>query len=141
MGRGKQVEIGVGIGEALQCLVSQSLHRYAGSLHRLALFRRALGRPNREQVVTERSTVATTLQALEMTNGSTLAGMLEKGVEQWKGKPAEVVSGMYELALGRLPTAKERAAAIELVGDPVKKEGVEDLLWALVMLPEFQLVY
>lgn len=102
---------------------------------------RALGRPNREQVVTERSTVATTLQALEMTNGSTLAGMLEKGAEKWTGTPAQVVNGLYEQSLGRLPTAQERASAIELVGNPVKKEGVEDLLWALVMLPEFQLVY
>jgi hypothetical protein len=33
----------------------------------------ALGRPNREQVVTVRTSAATTLQALELENGSTLA--------------------------------------------------------------------
>jgi len=27
-----------------------------------------------------------------------------------------------------------------LVGDPLRAEGVEDLLWSLFMLPEFQLV-
>ncbi len=36
----------------------------------------ALGRPNREQVVTTRATTATTLQALELTNGETLAKVL-----------------------------------------------------------------
>ena len=42
----------------------------------------ALGRPNREQVVTTRATVATTLQALELTNGETLAKILHRGAEQ-----------------------------------------------------------
>ncbi|HZM05490.1 MAG TPA: DUF1549 domain-containing protein, partial [Candidatus Saccharimonadales bacterium] len=38
----------------------------------------ALGRPNREQVVTTRATEATTLQALELTNGKTLAELLKR---------------------------------------------------------------
>src|SRR3954449_6661358 len=38
----------------------------------------ALDRPNREQVMTVRSTAATTLQALELTNGATLDGRLKK---------------------------------------------------------------
>jgi len=28
-----------------------------------------------------------------------------------------------------------------MVGTPMKKEGVEDLSWAMAMLPEFQLIY
>jgi mono/diheme cytochrome c family protein len=106
---------------------------------------RALGRPNREQVVTQRATVATTLQALELTNGQTLATMLEQGAERWSTgsntRPAPVIGALYENALGRAPTPAERQAALALVGSPVRKEGVEDLLWALVMLPEFQLIY
>src|SRR6185503_11003097 len=39
----------------------------------------ALGRPNREQVVTVRQTTPTTLQALELTNGNTLATFLKRG--------------------------------------------------------------
>jgi hypothetical protein len=31
--------------------------------------------------------------------------------------------------------------ARDLVGSPARKEGVEDLLWAMTMLPEFQLIY
>src|SRR6185503_8665940 len=39
----------------------------------------SLGRPSREQVITTRSSAATTLQALELTNGETLAKILEQG--------------------------------------------------------------
>ena len=52
-----------------------------------------------------------------------------------------LVQTLYQHALGRPPTPAERQIALQMVGSPVRKEGVEDLLWALVMLPEFQLVY
>ncbi len=105
---------------------------------------RALDRPNREQVVTQRATVATTLQALELTNGQTLAAMLSQGAERWSHTartPDNLVNGLFQQALGRLPSIAEKQAALDLIGSPVRKEGMEDLLWALVMLPEFQLVY
>jgi hypothetical protein len=104
----------------------------------------AMGRPNREQVVTDRPSVATTLEALEMTNGGTLAEMLKKGAGKLagaKGVTAEmVIDQVYLKALGRRPVAEEKKAAEELVGSPVNAEGVEDLLWVVAMLPEFQLV-
>jgi hypothetical protein len=106
---------------------------------------RALGRPNREQVVTTRPAVATTLDALELTNGQTLADTLAQGAALWttdtKRSAPALVNTLYEHALGRPPTAAERQMALHLVGSPVRKEGVEDLLWALVMLPEFQLIF
>jgi hypothetical protein len=110
---------------------------------------RALGRPNREQVVTERSTIATTLQALELTNGQTLGAMIAQGAKHWttmdnpaSKNAAGIVDGIYATALGRAPTPVERKEAVALLGDnSVHKEGVEDLLWAITMLPEFQLVY
>ncbi|MBI2948418.1 MAG: DUF1553 domain-containing protein, partial [Verrucomicrobia bacterium] len=105
----------------------------------------ALGRPNREQVITTRSSVATTLQALELTNGPTLAERLKQGAEKllqegWRGAN-ELVIQVYERALSRKPTAEEFRLAQDLVGSPARKEGVEDLLWAMTMLPEFQLIY
>ena len=106
---------------------------------------RALGRPNREQAVTERLTAATTLQALELTNGATLAGMLDKGADLWAGSdprsPAQRINTLYEMALGRPPTPLERQMALQQIGSPLTKTGMDDLLWSLVMLPEFQLVY
>ncbi len=106
----------------------------------------ALGRPNREQVVTSRASAATTLQALELTNGAELAGVVKTGAEKLlpptgKTAPAVVVPRLYEKAFGRKPTTQELTAAKTLVGEPVQKAGVEDLLWVLAMLPEFQLIY
>lgn len=46
---------------------------------------RALGRPIRDQVITERVTQPTTLQALEMVNGGTLAGLLHRGAQRMLG--------------------------------------------------------
>ena len=104
----------------------------------------ALGRPNREQVVTTRPTVATTLQALELTNGETLAKILHRGAEQLAAAgptPGDLVDRLYHNALSRPPRAAEKAMAIDLLGQPTRQEGVEDFVWAMVMLPEFQLIY
>jgi hypothetical protein len=104
----------------------------------------ALGRPNREQVVTSRPTAATTLQALELTNGETLAKVLHRGAEQLAAadpSPVELVDRLYRNALGRPPGKTEKAVAIDLLGQPTRQEGVEDFVWAMVLLPEFQLIY
>lgn len=104
----------------------------------------ALGRPNREQVVTVRTAAPTTLQSLELVNGATLAKALRKGAERIAAAPARrdrLIGTLFARALGRAPTAGERRASAELLGARVTVEGVEDLLWSLVMLPEFQLVY
>ena len=105
---------------------------------------RALDRPNREQVVSQRSTVATTLQALELTNGQTLSQVLTQGAEKWTAtasSPTQLVRALYRKALGRWPSATETQAANSLLGPSVTREGTEDLMWSLVMQPEFQLIY
>jgi len=105
----------------------------------------ALGRPNREQVVTSRPAVATTLQALELTNGKELDNLLKKGADHWlaanKNSSSDIISGVYESAFGRSPTLAETQTALQLVGQPAKKEGLEDFLWGVCMHPEFQLIY
>jgi mono/diheme cytochrome c family protein len=103
----------------------------------------ALGRPNREQVVTTRATAATTLQTLELTHGQTLADVLRRGAAKLvesSSTPGELVDHLYNSALGRAPGALEKQLAAELLGQPARPEGAEDLLWAVAMLPEFQLV-
>jgi hypothetical protein len=103
---------------------------------------RALGRPNREQVVTRRDSLATLLQALELTNGKTLDAALKAGAERLVAAGGDAAIGrVYRAALGRAPTAAERAVARQLVGTPATAEGVADLLWAVLMLPEFQVIY
>lgn len=105
----------------------------------------ALGRPNREQVLTTRAAAATTLQALELQNGATLAKWLRRGAEHLLAEPPNtpdaLLARVYQRALGRAPTATEAAIGRELLGATTQRDGVEDLLWSLAMLPEFQLIY
>lgn len=104
----------------------------------------AMGRTSREQVVTKRDSIATTLQALELSNGATLDERLKQGSDRWFGNegknPDQLVKRLFAGAFGRAPTPQEVAAAKELLGKPVTKDGVQDLLWAVTMLPEFQLI-
>ncbi len=105
----------------------------------------ALGRPNREQTVTVRQEEATTLQALELTNGETLARLLADAADHIlidsDASSEELVQRLYRHTLSRPPAAAELALASQLVGSPVDPAGVQDLLWALTALPEFQLIY
>ena len=104
----------------------------------------ALGRPNRDQVVTLRGSIATTLEALELTNGAELSRRLGEGaalqVAAGDPSPAALLERLYRTALGRKPTAAEARIALPLLAPPLQPAAVEDLLWALVMLPEFQLI-
>jgi hypothetical protein len=55
--------------------------------------------------------------------------------------PYGITELVYARALGRTPTSEERRLCGELLGDQPSAEAVEDLLWSIVMLPEFQLVH
>ena len=105
----------------------------------------AMGRPNREQVTTRRETAATTLQALELSNGNTLAAHLRRGAGaillKQPASAAGLVNELYLHAAQRYPTAGELEAAVALVGEPVTQAGVEDFLWALAMMPDVQLIF
>jgi mono/diheme cytochrome c family protein len=104
----------------------------------------ALGRPNREQVVTTRPAEATTLQALELTNGKTLAETLKRGaatIVKQNVSGRELARSIYQEAIGREPTREELKAAEELLGKKPGPDRIEDFLWAMLMLPEVQLIY
>lgn len=106
---------------------------------------RVLGRPPREQVVSTRPDTLTTLQALELTNGEALAELLSSGAkrlleghrdrntEQW-------TDWLWRSALCRSPTDQERRIAGEILGSAPDQQSLTDLLWSLVMLPEFHTV-
>jgi hypothetical protein len=104
----------------------------------------ALDRPNREIIVPARANAATTLQALELTNGATLDNRLQKLsarlVPRAAENPVKWIGELYGHALGRPPSEAERELAAELLSTPVKPEGVADLLWVVVNLPEFVLI-
>jgi len=86
----------------------------------------------------------TTLEAIDLANGATLADTIATGAKRLlpAGGQAsdDVVKQLYAAALSRPPSAGELAAAIEMLGPRPTSESVQDLLWAVIMLPEFQLV-
>jgi hypothetical protein len=100
----------------------------------------ALGRPNREQVCTERNQESTVLQALELVNGGVLAGRLKEGAKTLLASDlgreedtAKVVRTLYLRALGREPSEEETALARPLLSPPMERratrqEGWEDCL-------------
>jgi len=47
---------------------------------------------------------------------------------------------MFEASLSRSPTSEETASALEMLGEKPTAESIADCLWAIVMLPEFQLI-
>ena len=104
----------------------------------------ALDRPNREVVMPGRASTATTMQALELTNGSTLDQRLNAAAAQFTHDatrdPSAWLTTFYRQALGRAPTEAERNLALELLGAEPKTESISDLLWAVFNLPEFQLI-
>ncbi len=107
-------------------------------------FLTALGRPNRETVSTGRESQANLLQALELTNGDRFAQALKKGAERWKEQypdSNEMIREIYLKALGRTPLPAELDAARAVLGETPGIEAVEDLLWAVLLLPEFQLIF
>jgi hypothetical protein len=105
---------------------------------------RTLGRPNRDQIVSMRPNDLTTLEAIDLANGQTLADALVKGAkklaaEKWTGVDA-FVTQLFESTLTRLPTKAELAAMREALGDQPTEQSIQDVLWAVCMMPEFQFV-
>lgn len=105
---------------------------------------RALGRPHREQIVSVRPADLNTLEAIDLNNGQTLATRLEQGAarvlaKQWPTSDA-LTQWLYQFALARVPTPAELTLAREVLGEKPTSQGVQDLIWAVLMLPEFQLV-
>jgi hypothetical protein len=113
------------------------------SLVKLDFLMRSLGRPMREQVVTTRPSELTTLQAIDLQNGQTLADTMQRGAKNVAGRemqPQELITWLYDFALSRQPTPAERGVAAEILTEAEGTQGIEDLLWAVFMLPEFQLI-
>ncbi len=103
-------------------------------------FQAALGRPNRDQVVSGRPDMLTTLEAIHLANGPEFASMLSEGATALlgTGKPIDdLIERVYLSALSRKPNTNERAAATELIVQGTPQEGVSDFLWTVFMQPEF----
>ncbi len=118
----------------------------AGRMVRAALVKsnflmRSLGRPNRDQIVSTRPEELTTLEALDLSNGQELTAALEAGAKRllerdWSTSD-DLIAEIYLSTLARPPTPAELASARELLGETLQPAPVADLLWAVLMQPEF----
>ena len=104
----------------------------------------ALDRPTREQVMTTRITAATTLQALELTNGNSFNERIKRAARRLTPEaakdPQAWVIRVYRHLLGRGPDESELKLGTALLGDPVKEDSVADFLWAIALSPEFDFI-
>lgn len=114
------------------------------SLMKCDLLQRSLGRPNREQIVSTRPEDLTTLEALDLANGPALSNALEGGAKRLLARkwdsPDALTKWLYTFAVARPPSQQELEGARELLGPALNAQGIEDLLWAVCMLPEFQII-
>ncbi|MEO2012975.1 MAG: DUF1549 domain-containing protein [Fuerstiella sp.] len=113
------------------------------ALLRSNMLMRSLGRPNREQVVTTRPASMSTLQAIDLANGELLDNMLATSAQKLLPQLSDsksFVRILFRRAIVREPSAKEQRLAESILGQTPTAESVQDLLWLLVMLPEFQFV-
>lgn len=113
----------------------------------------ALGRPNREQVVSQREDEASVLQMLELVNGDGFSAFLEEassslaqrfphGQEDY----SRLIERVYHRGLSRSPAPEEYEALRPLFAQSsasaeAHHEAVEDLLWIVCMKPEFQFIH
>jgi hypothetical protein len=114
------------------------------SLVKSDLLQRALGRPNREQIVSMRPNELSTLEAIDLSNGQALTNLLAAGAAKLKRRawasPEEFARWLYLSALSREPAPAELKVAAGIVGADLSEQGIADLLWAVCMLPEFQTI-
>ena len=124
--------------------MSGDVRMLRASLLKSDFLMRSLGRPLREQIVSMRPDELTTLEAVDLSNGATLAAYLAKGgqnlVEQWSGRRDELIDYLYLHAFCRKPTVEELTAIHEAVSATPTAVEIEDLLWAMIVTPEFFLV-
>jgi hypothetical protein len=103
----------------------------------------AFGRPNR-QALPERSNQPNLAQALHMLAGTTYTekiaqkgGRVDRLIESGASND-KAIEELYLVALGRLPTERERTGLNKLISSqPARRQALEDLTWALISSREF----
>ncbi|MBC8356696.1 MAG: DUF1549 domain-containing protein [Planctomycetes bacterium] len=136
--------VGAQLTNLLKTAADSPLMMVRASLVKSDRLMRALGRPNRDQIVTSRPNDLTTLEAIDLANGQTLADAIQRGainrLAEYGDSSEALMSWLCNYALSREPTTEELRLAREFLGTNPTQQSVEDLLWSVFMLPEFQLV-
>ncbi len=136
--------VGPAIQKAWQEASGLPLPMVRASLRKSDFLQRTLGRPNRDQIVSVRPDLLSTLEAIDLNNAQMLADLLQSGAERitaaQQGDPKRIIDWLYAYALSRRPTESERSLAMESMGNRAEVLEVEDLMWAILMQPEFMIV-
>lgn len=104
---------------------------------------RSLGRPNRDQIVSMRPSDLTTLEAIDLANGQTLADDLARGAKNLLARQSTtqpIGVWLFRSAFSRDPSTEELQVINSVLGPKPEEQNVQDLLWAVIMQPEFQLI-
>lgn len=132
------------VGARLEQALSGDVKMVRAALLKSDFLMRSLGRPQREQIVSMRPEELTTLEAIDLSNGAVLADYLRRGAgvlqSRWEADRVGLVRHLCQFAWSRDPGPDEQAAMLEQLGTPPRAEEIEDLIWAVIMTPEFLLV-
>lgn len=105
---------------------------------------KSLGRPDRNTVVTARTAEFSVLQTLEWMNGERLEALLQPAARSLIARrfssPDALTRDVFLQLLGRPPTPAENERLARTLGAEPSEAAVADLLWAVVMLPEFRFI-
>ncbi|MGB0740104.1 MAG: DUF1549 domain-containing protein [Planctomycetaceae bacterium] len=127
-----------------QILRNSSVPAVRASLIKNNALMRALGRPHREQIVSMRPDELSTLEAIVLSNGDELAGWLREGAARLHSQAAEdpqqVIRRLSRFAWSRDPQPEELQLMDEHLRAGSSQQQLEDLLWAIIMSPEFLLI-
>lgn len=124
--------------------INNDLRMTRASLLKSDFLMRSLGRPMREQIVSMRPSEVTTLEAVDLTNGSTLADYLAAGAnrlaDQYRDDRSGLIDFLMRFALSREPDPNERTLLEDALSVSPAPQEIEDVLWSIFMMPEFMLI-
>ncbi len=124
--------------------VSGNIPMVRASLLKNDFLMKSLGRPMREQIVSMRPSELTTLEAIDLYNGKSLADAILRGGENLSRRtwehPDDMIRHIYRFALSRDPLEPELASVRDYFSDPATASEVADVLWAIMMTPDFMIV-
>lgn len=107
-------------------------------------FQLALGRPTRENVTTHRSEEPGLLQSITLTNHQLMHERLQEGAlrfsDKYQKNPHDLIRTLYLSLLCRLPTSRELKTMEDYLQGKTDVSGVEDIIWAILVSPEFQFI-
>jgi len=131
-------------GGRLEQAMSGEFQMVRASLMKNDFLMRSLGRPQREQIVSMRPEELTTLEAIDLANGPVLADYLHRGAavlhSRWKSDRVGFLRHLCHFAWSRDPQPEELAELLQGLGNEPTAEEIEDVIWAVIMTPEFLLV-